>query len=423
MTHRGAMRRVRIAWLHAVATVLLPAVLLAQSPDQFGGQDRADAAARMSVLGVQQAISSLPPTSGQSLTYEFNLAADTYIISERLGPTALRSPETIGASKFSVRVAGSYFELADTFAPIPYVVNNSSGPIAVAKLWLRANAQVGLLNLAATYGFTERFDLSLNLPLVIVDANASQAYTARAVFASAPPPAIDKIPLSGVRVVDGNVQSALQGLDAALQPGGPLIFRRDTFTAIGFQFNDGTHAGVGRISVVAKGALYADRRVELTAAPEFFFPSPNQGEFAGPDSAAILPRVVGAFRVSDPLRLHADVGYDYDFNSDELRRFVWNTGASIALTGATFDVGVGGSKYDQGIKWTPTTAPWVGAGTGGTIQALGNNRLGDNFVDALGGIKLRVADKTVLSGTVSVPLNNEGFRPAAIGTLVVEQYF
>src|SRR5262245_52310620 len=92
------------------------------NPNQFGGQDRADAASRMIVLGVQQGISSLPPTSGQSFTYEFNPDLDTYVTSERLGPTSFRSPQIIGAGKFSIRAAASYFELSNTKGPIEYAV-------------------------------------------------------------------------------------------------------------------------------------------------------------------------------------------------------------------------------------------------------------------------------------------------------------
>ena len=58
--------------------VLTPSLLHAAQSNQFGGQDRADAAARMIVLAVQQGISALPPASGQGVTYEFDPEADTY---------------------------------------------------------------------------------------------------------------------------------------------------------------------------------------------------------------------------------------------------------------------------------------------------------------------------------------------------------
>ena len=44
-------------------------------------------------------------------------------------------------------------------------------------------------------------------------------------------------------------------------------------------------------------------------------------------------------------------------------------------------------------------------------------------MDFIGGLKVRVAGETVISGAVTVPLNGEGFRPDALGTVAVEQYF
>jgi len=67
-----------LAWLVAVTTALWPGLLLAQSPNPFGVQDRADAVSRLIVLGVQQGISSLPPTSGQPLAYKSAPQLDTY---------------------------------------------------------------------------------------------------------------------------------------------------------------------------------------------------------------------------------------------------------------------------------------------------------------------------------------------------------
>jgi hypothetical protein len=417
-----------------VGALWLPSLARAQS-NQFGGQDRADAAARMIVLGVQQGISSLPPTSGQSFTYEFDPQLATNVTSERLGSTSFRTPQTIGTNKFSLRFAASYFELADSFAPIPYAVNDQTGtPFGVAALGLRANAHVGLLNFGGNYGFSNRFEMMMNVPVVIVDAHATQSFSTST---SGGPPR--QANLSGTGVTNGDVGKAVADLNTLLRtPGSGLTLRSETFRDLGFSFNDGTHSksaassvGIGRISLGVKGVLYADERLQIAVSPEFFLPSPNEDEFAGSGSAAILPRLIGAFKAADFLRLHLDAGYDFDFDTDELRRFVWNTGVSVPLPRVTFDIGVGGSKFNQGIKWTPSSAPFVDAGGNKrTISALGNNgigrpdnRLGSNFIDALGGIKVRVAESTVISGAVNVPLNNEGFRAAAVGTLAVEQYF
>jgi hypothetical protein len=43
-------------------------------------------------------------------------------------------------------------------------------------------------------------------------------------------------------------------------------------------------------------------------------------------------------------------------------------------------------------------------------------------VDFLGGIKARITDQVVLSGAVTVPLNDQGFQPDALGTIALELY-
>jgi len=83
---------------------LLTAVLWQPHParaqsNQLGGQSCADAASRTFVLGVQLGMSSLPPMSGQAVTYEYDPATESFVRSEPLGPTAFRSAETAGQGR------------------------------------------------------------------------------------------------------------------------------------------------------------------------------------------------------------------------------------------------------------------------------------------------------------------------------------
>jgi len=386
--------------------------------NQFGGQDRADAAQRMIVLGVQQAIGALPPVSGQAFSYEYDAATDTYTRSTRLGPTALRSTQTIGPGKLSLRVAASYFDLDSTFGPTLYGVAPSDPSVAepkgVTEFGLTARAKVGILNLAGSYGLTNRIEVTLNMPLVVVDAQAWQTVPVLAGQLHVPP--------SDVLLAGAETPAALHEKLRL----GDYVLRGETFSDWSFDFNDGTSVGVGRISIGGKGVLYADQRLRLAFAPEFFFPSPNEDEFAGSASAAILPRLIGQVSVAPWLKLLADAGYEYDFSEAELRQFVWSTGAAVPLRDwLTFDLGIGGSVFDTPLEWTPDVAHGAPDADfpATTATVLGDNTLGDTFVDFLGGIKFRVAENTIISGAVDVPLNDQGFRPVAFGTVAVEQYF
>jgi hypothetical protein len=155
--------------------------------DQFGGQQRADAAQQMIVLAVQQAISSLPPTSAQAFAYEFDPASDTYVRSTLLGPTAFLSARTIGKGKLALRVATSYFELSESFGPMQYLVQFDEpfpdGPFAglqpagIGGFGLDVSAKVVLVNLSASYGLANRVEGMFNLPITVVQARASQPFT------------------------------------------------------------------------------------------------------------------------------------------------------------------------------------------------------------------------------------------------------
>ena len=223
------------------------------------------------------------------------------------------------------------------------------------------------------------------------------------------------------RIINGDVQAATQRLEHDLQARSQVTLRRATLPELGFGFNDGTNVGVGRISLGAKALIFAGKQLQLAFMPEFFLPSPSESAFAGPASAAILPRLIATARLTDMLGLHGDAGYDYDFDNAPLRRFTWDAGASLALAWASFDAGIGGSEYDAPIRWTPTVihAQYPAA----TGRALEDNAVGTSVVDLLFGIKLRVIDTTIIAAGVSVPVINPAFQPDGIGSVAIEHYF
>ncbi|MGH7788096.1 MAG: hypothetical protein ACRERC_14585 [Candidatus Binatia bacterium] len=400
----------------SVSTLLVAGVDAAgaQADNSFGLQQRADAASNMIVLGVQQGISSLPPTSGQAFTYDFNDELGTFVESEQLGPTVLRSTQTIGANRLSLRFATSYFELGETFDPIVYQA--TGGPIppgqqVYTSFGMSADANVVLFNLAATYGFTDRIEATINIPFSVVDARASQTFLT---FPPPFPPAKD----ARVAAVPGDSPAIVQqALDA-----GVVAERELSFSALGADFNSGKQVGLGRISVGVKGLVLASDWVDVAASGEFFCNSPSQDEFAGSDSPSILPRVIAQLKAAKHLNVFTDVGYEYDFDVDQLSRFVWNAGISIPVVNATFDFGAGGSLFDESLTWTPVQAT---GGEGVTIRAVNPSatELGTNYVDFLAGVKVGLFEGAVLSGSVNVPVTDDGFRAAAIGTVSLEYYF
>lgn len=423
--------KLRIAGVCAVVVMASsPVPTIGQSPlDNFGGQSRADAASKMLVLAVQQGISTLPPTAGQSFSYKLDPELGTFVPDEgRLEPVSFRSTQVIQPGTFSVRAAASFFHLDDSFGPILYQGEPSNGdpnfPIAVSEFGTNVEADIFLMNIALNYGLMDRLEISLNLPLVVVDADASQTFVGFEDEAN--------LPANRANVAAAETPGELDELLAiGRDPSNPeigYIYRKDSFSELGFDFNDGSNFGVGRISLGGKYLVYSSQLAQLAVSSELFFPSPNEDEFAGSESFALLPRVIGRATPLDMLRLHADLGYDFDFEEDELSRFVWSVGSSLVpLERLVLDAGFGGSVFKDSVRWTPTVTQSSGDPGEGTppltLTALEGTEVGDTFVDFLAGAKVKVTDMLILSGAVNVPINDEGFRPNVVGTFSAELYF
>ncbi len=97
------------------------------------------------------------------MAFEFDAASDALRRSTHLGPTVLRNSHTVGPGIFSLQVTASYFELADSFRPINYLITQEQPPgeQGLAKLGLKASAHVTLINLSATYGVSQRIDVGV----------------------------------------------------------------------------------------------------------------------------------------------------------------------------------------------------------------------------------------------------------------------
>ena len=406
----------RRLWFAALATVALslfaPTLGIAQSRNQFGRADRAAGAGQLITLAVQQAISQLPPTAGQSFTFRFDPGKDTFVRSDRQGPTVLLSPRTIGKGTFSARMGVSYFRLSGKFDPVFYRVEpkrpaGEPAPSSFTKFGLEMSADVVVVDLSATYGVARWLDVFLDLPIVVVDASADQLF-------------FD---------AGGSVQTVprREMFDPLVSLAG---YSRQSLADRG-AFNEGTHVGVGRIGLGARTPFYANQYMELGAVTRFSFASPSSEEFAGSDSYAIYPRLVGEFFTEAPAQLFVDVGYEYDFSFSELSRFAWDVGVSMPFTRGSVDIGVGGSIYDSPIKWTPDTAQGDPTGDSNglfangstlTLDVAGQNEVDNDTVNLLLGGKFAVTENVVLSGAVTVALTNNGVRPDAVGTLAFEVY-
>lgn len=392
----------------AIALVFAP-MAEAQSRNQFGRADRADGAKQLITLSVQQAISQLPPSAGQAFSFKFDPKRDTFVRSDRQGPTALLSPRTIGKGQFSARLGVSYLRVSESFDPIFYAVTPkgtapSGSQTRYAKFGLDLAADVGVFDLSATYGVLRWLDVFLDIPIVLTDATASQTF------------------------VPGNPTGNREFIDFLASRSG---FETHSLAERG-TFPEGTNVGLGRVGVGARTSFYSNTFMELGAVTKFSFASPSSDELSGSDSYAIYPRLVGEFFSEAPVQAYADAGYEYDFSFNELSRFAWNVGASLPFSLGSFDLGVGGSVYDANIKWSPDTAtgdPFDDGNTGVfrngidmMVADAGSNEVNNDVVNLLIGGRFEITQQVVVSTAITVALTKNGVRPDAVGTIAVEYY-
>lgn len=366
-------------------------------------------AARLGItLGVSQGIAALPPTAGQSFVYEFEPEIETFTRGANLlGPTSFRSPLTIGRGKLSLRIASSYFEIANTQQPIAYQIAGENGP-GSPQVGLETSAKVGLVNVTCSIGPSESVELSVNVPIAVVEARANQLVVSGASSSGA---------LAGF-------PTSLDALDRNLS-NGSFASRAASIDRAEI-LNEGTSTGLGRVSVSGKAQFVRSQYADVAASMEVFMQNPDDNQFAGTNSYALLPRLITAINLSDAAKLHVDVGYNQDTKFSELSGLVWNTGASWANPGLTFDAGVGGFLFNKDIEWTPAVISRGESSPGvpdPPFVAVGDNTVGTNYINLLFGAKVKLAGDSVLSGAVSVPLNTQGIRPIAIGSLAFEMYF
>ena len=410
---------VRTVMIGCAVLMVHPVMSLAQL---YGVQERADAATDAINLAVTQAISQLPPASGQTFTYRYDPALGTFAADTQLGPTAFRSTQTIGAGKFSLRVAASYFDLSDSAGPIEYEVEDNRLPVGygVTGLGMSTSTKVTTLSFGSSYGITDRVEVILNIPVTVVRAQASQVYTTTKAEVMA---GMRRPVVTPCLPEDPDFKACRARYRANFKrENNPYIDHAIPFNEAGASFNDGTHVGLSRISLGIKGALWSNDWLGIGAQGDFYMPSPSSDEFAGSDTGSFLPRLLLEARAAKHLNFYTDLGYDCDYSTSELRRFVWNAGLSVPLVNVTFDAGVGGSQYEDGIEWTPRMTSGVGDVT---LTAFPDEStdLGTTYVDFLYGMKVQLWGQSAISGAVAVPLTSDGLRPDAIGTVALEYYF
>lgn len=415
------MTRGMRAGVIGVLVLLAVSLRASPAPAQIAQATQAQAAAaRTAVLvAVERGVAALPPSSGQAIVWELDASLDSYRESPTLGPTALRSPLTIGKNRLALRVASSYFDAADDFGTVAYGVRvgREQQDSEALALGLSASAAVWLTSFSGTIGLSDTTQLTFSLPLLNVHANAQTRYTTLAgctgddclfVYATA------------IRSLSG--ETPRSAVERAIDEGSLQLESRSLRPQDGFGGGDGVH--LGRTGLELRRTLCSGDLFQLAVELGALLPSPDEEDFAGSNSLAVIPRVIAGWSLSPELTLRTDVGYENDFDVQELRRFAWNAGITYGVARFSIDLGFGGSEYTDPLQWTPERFSYTANSDPKEATTDPDaTRIGTTYADFLFGVKVALTDQLFISGVASVPVTSGGFAPAALGTWAIEYYF
>lgn len=295
-------------------------------------------------LAVQREISAVPLGSFSNFTYEYSASLGTFTESYQVSAPDFWRGYNTGRGRLAAGLGVSVFDL-NSLSISPGSADSTAGTQTV-----RVN-DVVVTSLYAEYGLMDRVDLYLDVPLVFTDAS-------------------------------------LHTTTGTASPGG----QRSPSISSGF--------GLGRIPLGVKWLMWNSEWVDLFLNPEIFFPSPSSAELAGPASGSLLPRTVATVRLTKRLSAYSETGYEFDFDTFKLSRFVWKAGVGFAFLNGSVDVAGSGTHYAS------------------TTQ-VGTTALMRNYLDCLTGLTLALSDRWRISASLGIPLGSDDLRPTVRGTVAI----
>lgn len=407
----------------------------AQLAANFGLRERSQAASELVLQSVQQLLQSLPPPVSQTYRFEYSDELGVMVREERVGANLFREPGTLGSGRFAARVSTAYFEASDSFlATYRNTSDRSCEPEGCyTVVGIAPEASVVAINFGVGYGLADYAEVYVNVPIVITDVSADVSYTNEL---SRPEDRQRYVDVVGRDTARRIARGENVPLDDGTGQTSTIGLRRTNLNDFAVDelsdasFSDGTSVGLGQVALGTKLRFpRIANRLDLALNAEILLPSPNEDEFAGVDSAGFNVRLLSALRIVDDLRLLTAAGYTYDGDFESLRGFTWSSGLVFSQTWGTVDLGLGGTLYQEGIRWTPREVeslpdPDRGIDRAEYVLADGeSNELDDNFVDVRIGAKFPIGSSFALSGAAIIPVVGSDFRPDAIGSIGFEAYF
>ena len=324
-------------------------------------------------------LATLPITSsGGGFTYRLDpVLGAMRRASFNFGPFFAERSLTIGRGRasFGANYQSAIFERIDdrnlrdgTLVSTASVLAPEREPFDVETVTLRLRTDS--VTAVATYGVTERFDVSGALPWV-------------------------RLGLSGQRLDTYRGESFVQALASASATGfGDLVLR-------------------------AKYTVIEASRGGLAVGAETRLPTGDEELLLGAGEASIKPRAIASVE-TDRLGIHADLGYAFGGLTGE-----FDYGAAVTVVAAprlTLVAEIAGRRLPAAGRLTDVVEPHPRIANVSTIR-LTSVEQATNRVLAVGGIKWNVGGAFLVSANLRRPLGTAGLNPRWVATVSVDYSF
>jgi hypothetical protein len=359
------------------------------------------------------------PASG--FTYTFDRAAGVYSRSaQSFGPILAERAETIGKGKFFVGVAYQYF----SFDSIDGVDLNSIPAVFRHELhtgqggsdppyendFITTNNSIRLyvnqVTAVATFGVTNRIDLSVAVPVLNVNLRLNSAAT---IHRTAPP-------------------NPTFGQAHFFDPNNPDTSVNKTFSDSGYA------SGFGDVTLRLKGTILRGERASLGIATDVRFPSGDALNFLGSGAYGVQPFLIGSMRVGK-ITPHVNLGFQFNGKSvlagDVLtgtkarlpRDLFYTVGTDIGLSRRltlAFDLlgqrafGATTVFLDQPYVSSVAEIPTPGVNAQSSYQQIAIRKGDFNVVSGAAGAKAQLFHRLLLTANVLFQMNNNGLRAKVV---------
>ena len=373
---------------------------------------------RLVNIALTSQLAAIPlPSPASGFTYQFDTASGTFVRSTRsFGPILAERGETIGRGRLAINFAYQFFSF-DHLDGVPLV--------AVPAVFTHDNAQLGggrtdvvsTMNTivasvsqfsgAVTYGVTDRFDVSLAVPIVRTSLSLLSSATIN-------------------RVGTG----ANTGVHYFLDP-----------TAIGDHgtskqyFSEDSASGVGDLVVRAKATLLKEGARALAAGVDARLPTGDEQNLLGAGAAGVRPfaafsGAVGAFAP------HANVAYQWngksvlagdvigDVKADLPDQFMYAVGTDLSVNDR-FSMVV--DLLGQRVLDSPRllTGTFTASGVAGTVTLPDIHLVQTSYWSSVAavGFKANIATRVLLDFNLRFRLSDNGLVDRVTPLMGVEWSF